>query len=525
MCAFCNIVICRTVQAAELGATMEALHSAAQVLDTQTDEAPRRTAGSQQASAISSFGGDRLTHEEAEQILLTQLQFSGASGTPRTGAAEDRSRIPSRPANLTVAQLKQPGLYFYESPKKQREANPKTDKWYPSGGTRGACDRLGIRRQYGKVTVMCADTVGSWTVKYNQYSMIRHGESGMLGTDNAVLFHVTANFNGATPPPPHLLPPKARTCATMTVDPDKVDSNGNVTFVDFIGRDGERIGVISANERENPGITIDGKSGDFAEWHQCVPNEPAFSEGDVVMFVGGLLTRANNGAKMAGIISRRALVKGSMPATGPPSTKVAPRELVFDTVAYCGQVPVKVCLKTDGKNQDPTQALRPGDVVVTSGRGDGVAVVAKQRTCLDHIRWPRPFILGVVAKESPKTKKPPLLAAPGSASTAHELVLLHVVNPPAAAAFRVSRLHHWKLCFAVVCVLCYMLLLLRGMPASFGANQAGCPGPQREAMQPKSSFSRSKSFKLMEYWYQQARSNKVSTITGNRLRALCLHYW
>ena len=43
------------------------------------------------------------------------------------------------------------------------------------------------------------------------------------------------------------------------------------------------------------------------------PEEDPFEEGDVVAFGGNGLTRRTDGAKMLGVISRRAVVSGSMP--------------------------------------------------------------------------------------------------------------------------------------------------------------------------------------------------------------------
>ena len=171
----------------------------------------------------------------------------------------------------------------------------------------------------------------------------------------------------------------------LTIDVSQVKDNGDVKFMDFIGKNGTSIGSI-CQDYQNPGITIEGKSGDFAEWHQRAHGEPLFEEGDVVGFTDGQLTRSTARAQMAGIVSKRALLKGSRPAT-----KDLPQ---YDTVAYCGQVPVKMLISN--KRRDRGSA---GDLVQTSGRGDGVAVVAKEQSFYARLWGPKVFTVGVIAEQ------------------------------------------------------------------------------------------------------------------------------
>ncbi len=100
-------------------------------------------------------------------------------------------------------------------------------------------------------------------------------------------------------------------------------------------------------------------SGDFAEWHQRRQDERDFHEGDLVgLDRDGLLTRqttSDHGVWQLGIITRRAVVEGSLP---PDETKRSQ----FDTVAYSGRVVVRLL-----------GSCNAGDFIVPSGLEDGTA--------------------------------------------------------------------------------------------------------------------------------------------------------
>eukprot|EP01043_Picozoa_sp_COSAG02_P046120 COSAG02_NODE_4286_length_5546_cov_8.070314_4_plen_120_part_00 len=72
-----------------------------------------------------------------------------------------------------------------------------------------------------------------------------------------------------------------------------------------------------------------------AEYHQRDPSESPFEEGDIVAFGAHGLTRKTTAARQLGVISRRAIVKGSRPADPAAMSD-------FDAVAYMGIVPVKL---------------------------------------------------------------------------------------------------------------------------------------------------------------------------------------
>jgi hypothetical protein len=122
----------------------------------------------------------------------------------------------------------------------------------------------------------------------------------------------------------------------------------------FVDAGGAEQGGI---EPGGAGAVFRGKGGDFAEWHRRDPSEKPFEEGDVVGFDGDsmILTRRTIGMKMVGVITRMTVIEGSCPP--------ASQRHLYDTVAYVGQVPVKV----RGRCQ-------AGDVLVPSGKQDGTAV-------------------------------------------------------------------------------------------------------------------------------------------------------
>ena len=131
---------------------------------------------------------------------------------------------------------------------------------------------------------------------------------------------------------------------------------GRTEFMSF-KKNGKELGNLSHDGARFTGIALESSAGDFAEW--CVPSHhvtltankaphtvivsfslaphllrdrherkasvDAFELGDVVGFHQGKLTRRTTNCQMVGIISRQAIVKGSMP---PAHCKHA-----FDTVS------------------------------------------------------------------------------------------------------------------------------------------------------------------------------------------------
>eukprot|EP01051_Picozoa_sp_SAG22_P001902 SAG22_NODE_79_length_21845_cov_17.798538_4_plen_502_part_00 len=120
----------------------------------------------------------------------------------------------------------------------------------------------------------------------------------------------------------------------LTLDGSGLDME-STPFISFLGEHSEEVGHIGRSAVG--GVTMTTKSGDFAEWHVLTDEQlkrGTLSEGDVVGFVGGAITKKTKGADIVGVVSRRAAVAGSAPPVA--------QRWKFDTVAYTGRVPVKL---------------------------------------------------------------------------------------------------------------------------------------------------------------------------------------
>jgi hypothetical protein len=146
------------------------------------------------------------------------------------------------------------------------------------------------------------------------------------------------------------------------------------------GPSGDGSFELGAIVRARQGVKLQSNQGDFAEWHRRRAGEPPFLEGEVVGFDSqGRLSRRTAGARMLGVISRSAVVEGSAPPQGDRAS--------YDTVAYAGVVPVRTVRGQEGGRKRATAAcetspcvssmlgVRAGDVLIPSGRNDGLAVV------------------------------------------------------------------------------------------------------------------------------------------------------
>ena len=272
----------------------------------------------------------------------------------------------------------------------------------------------------------------------------------------------------------------------LTIDVSKVEDDGSIKFVDFIGRDGKSIGSIS-QDKDNVGITIEGQSGDFAEWHRRAAGEPECQEGDVVGFTDGLLTRNTARAQMAGIISKRALIKGSR-----PESEDLP---LYETVAYCGQVPVRVRMSS--------RRVKAGDVVVSSGRGDGTAIVADHQSWWKRVYGPKSFTIGVTSKQGAihlaekeleggaddmqepdgismaamgNSLQGDLLDNPAKPEEEEDvcLVMVHVINPISSSAFDDNSCA-WEALFVVVMLVFIACSVLRHAASVYATSAEQVP--------------------------------------------------
>ncbi|MCB0809952.1 MAG: hypothetical protein KDB96_11790 [Flavobacteriales bacterium] len=113
--------------------------------------------------------------------------------------------------------------------------------------------------------------------------------------------------------------------------------------------------VELAYDREvNVGVSYQSGGADYAEWLERADPGESFSPGDVVGVHGGRISRRTEGAQHVLAISSRPIVLGNMPEEG--------LEHLYEQVGFLGQVLVKVA-----------GPVRVGDVVVPSGRNDGIA--------------------------------------------------------------------------------------------------------------------------------------------------------
>ena len=95
---------------------------------------------------------------------------------------------------------------------------------------------------------------------------------------------------------------------------------------------------LGAFQRAGNGVKLVSSQGDFAEWHRRKEGEAPFESGDVVGFHNGVISRViHPRATMLGVVSRMAVIEGSLPPEGV-------RHL-YDTVAYTGVVPVKLSMQ------------------------------------------------------------------------------------------------------------------------------------------------------------------------------------
>ena len=125
------------------------------------------------------------------------------------------------------------------------------------------------------------------------------------------------------------------------------------------------IGAITTS-MDGRGVALHSAAGDIAEWHPLRESTASstLQAGEIVgIHAAGRICRATAAANQCGIISRRPMLVGSMPADPAAAGGV---------VAYTGQVPIRV-----------RGAVKAGDPLVPTGDGDGVAV-ALSTFALEH---------------------------------------------------------------------------------------------------------------------------------------------
>lgn len=155
---------------------------------------------------------------------------------------------------------------------------------------------------------------------------------------------------------------------TLTLQLD--EERGNDKWIQFDDQDGNDKGAIQLSKQGR--LELESTAGDFAEYYPVDPSEAQsggpFEEGDLVGFGSSGLTRRTKGVKQLGVITRRAIIKGSRPAHADAS--------LYDTVAHVGIVPVKVRPIGPGRHRS-LSGFQNGSFVTPSGLEDGTGIIVR----------------------------------------------------------------------------------------------------------------------------------------------------
>lgn len=198
-----------------------------------------------------------------------------------------------------------------------------------------------------------------------------------------------------------------------------------ISFRDAGGTGPNKDRELGAFVRHNNGVKLVSTQGDFAEWHRRAEGEAPFESGDVVAFRNGVISRViHRSATMLGVVSRMAVIEGSLP----------PKDVrhLYDTVAYAGVVPVKLSMSPPPKAED----FYTGAVLRPSGYNDGTAVLVSREKLMEEAER-RGIYAGTAAgrvgvllgstEGGTELVTAPLVAGPRAEG--HKLVTALVVNP------------------------------------------------------------------------------------------------
>ena len=284
------------------------------------------------------------------------------------------------------------------------------DKWRTSGGVKGGVEywpeagSVGVLKRYGRLV----RGLGLAPLKFAQYTLLTHdagtdqtlGESGALwvippfgpsaspdASPTGSLASDVHSHCGSSPPPPPMVSPWGdrsdgdghrgiplephRVFSARAPGQAAVDLYSSDKFISFqsVHPDEEGIELGAVVRGVEGGVKLQGSQGDFAEYYRRAPGEKPFEEGDVVGFRNGRLTRRTDRCAMIGVVSRMAVVEGSAPP--------AEDRHLYDTVAHCGVVPVKLSLRRASHSIGcECPAPLAGQLLTPSGLHDGTAVLA-----------------------------------------------------------------------------------------------------------------------------------------------------
>ncbi len=118
---------------------------------------------------------------------------------------------------------------------------------------------------------------------------------------------------------------------------------------------GVQLGAYIAYNQGNPGVAYESGGADYAEWLPKSDKEEVMGFGDVVGVKAGVISRTFADADKFMVVSRNPGVIGGLPGEG--------EELVYEKIAFMGQVPVKVIGE-----------VHKEDYILPSGNGDGMAI-------------------------------------------------------------------------------------------------------------------------------------------------------
>ena len=345
--------------------------------------------------------------------------------------------VDQRPSRIVDEDCDREQVFLERPILKRRKGD---DKWLTSGGRKGALEcwdasgTVGVLKRYGRVV-----RKGLSGLKFAQYTLQTRETKGdteadhqtkavwvIQPLDNAANVGASAGGSAAGAPfaPTVFSVPKSAGPYQAAVD-----VHASQKFIAFksstVGEEGMELGAVVRGDRGKGGVKLQSSQGDFAEWYKRAAGEAPMEEGDVVGFRRGRITRKTGGCGMLGIVSRKAVVEGSAPPE--------PVRHLYDTVAHCGVVPVKLSLR--GKIGDlkcECPAPRAGQLLTPSGRNDGTAALVQAAEGVSRV--------GILLDDS----APPELAAP-EVGAGYQLVTVLVVAPPDTthgAALRTSQIRN-----------------------------------------------------------------------------------
>jgi hypothetical protein len=352
-------------------------HQPPAVRPTPTGQPRRRPGGAVATYAMPGVNGlPALTWDDVGQLLE-------GHGPLYTAAIGERPHIMTR--------FDPPRQLFREPQVVRRKAG--CDRWMNSGGKKGSIVHwlrpgFGLRKRYGKCVVKGSP---EQQLKYAEFLPVTGTATAPeTNKEHAVVFvlervreenaqslnskssptSVKRDAAASTPAPAHThavggptMIETQKVVSSPAIEPlsggraPRVfeGSRGTSAAVDIVQDFGSRFVSFQARqdsgkmielgtiEKGGNGVTLSSTQGDFAEWHRRAPLDPALQEGDVVGFTNkGEITQqcSASGGMMLGVVSRKAIVEGSAPPE--------PERHMYDTVAYCGVVPVRVVHRSLG---------------------------------------------------------------------------------------------------------------------------------------------------------------------------------